>query len=61
MESYSIPNYLNKMLFTNNEAPIKIEDGDRRYNMYDVNNNIGQGQNFNTVPECEKKKNIHLE
>ena len=56
MESYTIPSYLNKMLFTNNEAPIKIEDGDRRYNMYDVDNNIGKGQNFNEVPECVRKE-----
>ena len=56
MEPYTIPSYLNKMLFTNNEAPIKIEDGDRRYNMYDVDNNIGKGQNFNEVPECVRKE-----
>ena len=56
METYTIPSYLNKMLFTNNEAPIKIEDGDRRYNMYDVDNNIGKGQYFNSVPECVRKE-----
>ena len=56
MEPYTIPSYLNKMLFTNNEAHIKIEDGDRRYNTYDVDNNIGKGQNFNEVPECIRKE-----
>ena len=30
IQPYTIPRYLSKMLFTNNEAPIKIEDGDRR-------------------------------
>ena len=52
----TIPSFLNKMLLTNNEAPIKIEDGDRRYNMYDVDNNIGEGQIFNDVPECARKE-----
>ena len=61
MEPYTVPSYLNKMLFTNNEAPIKIEDGDRRYNMYDVDNNIGKGQDFNSVPECVRKEYTSLE
>ena len=30
VQTYTISSYLNMMLFTNNEAPIKIEDGDRR-------------------------------
>ena len=38
MEPYTVPSYLSKMLSTNNEAPIKIAHGDRRYNMYDMDN-----------------------
>ena len=56
METYTIPSYLKQLLFTNNGAPIKIEDGARRYNMYDVDNNIGKGQEFNSVPECVRKE-----
>ena len=44
------------MLFTNNGAPIKIVDGDRRYNIYDVDNNIGKGQDSNSVQECARKE-----
>ena len=55
MEPYTVPNYLHEMLFTNNEALIK-EDADRRYNMYNVDNNIGKVQNFNAVPECVRKE-----
>ena len=56
MEPYTVPSYLNKMLFTNNEAPIKIEDVDRRYNMHDVDINIGKGQNFNAVHEYVRRE-----
>ena len=38
MEPYTVPSYINKMLFTNKVAPIKIEDNHKRYNMYDVGN-----------------------
>ena len=44
------------MLFTNNEAPIKKEDGDRSYNMYDMDNNLEKDQKFNSVPECVRKE-----
>ena len=58
METYTIPSYLKQLLFTNNGAPIKIEDGARRYNMYDVDNNIGKGQDLIQYQKV-LGKNIH--
>ena len=49
MDSYKVPSYINKMIFTNNEAPIRIDESDRRYNMYDVNNKIIS--DFMSIPD----------
>ena len=58
MESYTINSYINNMIFTNNEAPIKLEENNRRYNLYDVDNRVRHGvddSEFNTLPEELKK------
>ena len=50
MDAYKVPSYINKMIFTNNEAPLKIEATDRRYNVYDVDNRVIN--EFDQLPEC---------
>ena len=61
LEPYQVPCYVNKFMFTNNDAPIKLEDSNRRYNMYDVNNDIAANQNFQAVPECVRKHFLNRE
>ena len=59
LNSYRVNSYMNLVILTNSKAPLKLEETNRRYNIYDVNSDIVL--NFMNLPEvvrgeCRGKK-----